>query len=230
MRTIYLLILIVWLANCRGRKASLTTQAPEKAQFNQALVEELANMAQIDQIASYIPQGKYKELSPARWDAFKDSVFSTHQKRVETIFNQYGYPGFDIIGEEGSKNFYLLVQHSDHNPAFQQQVLEKMKMEVDKGNASPRDYAFLVDRVNLNTGKRQVYGTQVTYNIEIGQAYPRPLADSASVNERRKAVGLPPLEEHLNQMTQAHFKMNKERYLKKGIKEPKLYKTAKASR
>jgi hypothetical protein len=39
---------------------------------------------------------------------------------------------------------------------------------------------------------------------------------------------LPPLEEYLNGMTQMHFEMNKEGYLKRGVKEPTLYKTGKA--
>ena len=118
-----------------------------------------------------------------------------------------------------------MVQHSDHKPEFQKEVLEKMKIEVDKGNAIPSNYGLLVDRVKINTGEKQVYGTQVTYNFETGQAYPKALADSSAVNERRKAVGLPPIESYLNQMTEMHFEMNKKMYQQKGITEPKLYET-----
>ena len=230
MKAFYLLTLSVWTHGCTGRKANTHTAVQTKAQFNQALAEELASMAAIDQIAAYIPQGKYKELSLAHWNAFKDSVFTTHQKRLAEIFNAYGYPGFEVAGKEGSKNFWLMVQHSDYDPEFQQQVLAEMKLEVDKGNADPGNYGLLVDRVSLNTGNAQVYGTQVTYNTQICQAYPKTLADSTSVNERRKSIGLPPLEEYLNQMTQMHFEMNKDHYLRQGIKEPKLYKINKASR
>ena len=120
-----------------------------------------------------------------------------------------------------------MVQHSDHNPDFQKEVLEKMKIEVDKGNAKPGNYGLLVDRVQLNTGKKQVFGTQVTYNMETGQAYPRDLEDSLHVNKRRKSIGLKPIEEYLNGMTEMHFEMNKEYYLKKGVTEPKLYKLKK---
>jgi hypothetical protein len=225
---VYLVILIGLIQGCTGKKTSTPATVRTKPVFNQALAGELAGMAQTDQIAAYIPQGKYKALSPAQWNAFKDSVFTMHQQRVEAIFNQYGYPGYNVAGKEGSHHFWLLVQHADHAPAFQQRVLEKMKVEVDRENAEPGEYALLVDRVRLNTGKQQVYGTQVTYNHQTGQAYPKPLADSTSVNERRKSVGLPPLEEYLNGMTQMHFEMNKEGYLKRGVKEPTLYKTGKA--
>jgi hypothetical protein len=67
-------------------------------------------------------------------------------------------------------------------------VLEKMKVEVDRGNADPSYYAMLVDRVNINTGKPQVYGTQVTYKTDLCQAYPLPLADSANMKGTLKLL------------------------------------------
>lgn len=80
----------------------------------------------------------------------------------------------------------------------------------------------MTDRVNINTGKKQVYATQLTYNTKLCQAIPKPLADSATVNVRRKMVGLEPIENYLNQMSRMHFNMNKENYEKHGIHEPKI--------
>jgi hypothetical protein len=225
MKKILLIVSIALLIfACKERKPETKKVVPT-VDFNQALADELKTMAEADQIAAYIPQGKYKELSPQQWESFKDSVFRTHQKRLDEIFKKYGFPGYDLVGKEGSGHFWLMVQHSDQDAEFQQRVLEKMKIEVDKGNAESSNYGLLVDRVNLNTGRPQIYGTQVTYNTEICQAHPKNLADSATVNERRKSIGLPPIEEYLNQMTQMHFDMNKENYLSRGIKEPRLYKT-----
>ncbi|MFT5751386.1 MAG: hypothetical protein ACI828_001623 [Flavobacteriales bacterium] len=55
------------------------------------------------------------------------------------------------------------------------------------------------------------------------QACPKKIADSATVNERRTSMGLEPLEDYLNSMSQSHFHMNKEYYAKKGITAPTLY-------
>lgn len=208
--------------SCTEKKPEQPTE--EIVTFDQPLADSLESMAKVDQIAAFIPQGEYQNWSQERWNAFKDSVFTTHQQILKQLFEQYGFMGFDRVGEKGSMNFWLMVQHSDHDPEFQKEILEKMKIEVDKGNASSSNYGLLVDRVNLNTGKPQVYGTQVTYNMETGQAYPRNLADSASVNERRKSIGLEPLEVYLNMMSEMHFDMNKAIYLEKGITEAKLYK------
>lgn len=108
-----------------------------------------------------IPQGEYKKMTNEQWNSFKDSVFTAYQKHLKEIYDKYGFVGFDLAGEDGSRNFWLMVQHSDHNPDFQKGVLEKMKIEVDKENATPSNYGLLVDRVNLNTGNKQIYGTQV---------------------------------------------------------------------
>ena len=42
-----------------------------------------------------------------------------------------------------------------------------------------------MDRVRLNTGKKQVYGTQVTYNMNTGQAYPKRSRGHASRHQER---------------------------------------------
>lgn len=62
-------------------------------------------------------------MSNDQWESFKDSIFTTHQIRLKEIFDQYGFAGFDLVGKEGSSNFWLMVQHSDHNPDFQKEKL-----------------------------------------------------------------------------------------------------------
>ena len=212
------------LFGCKD-EASEKTKTENAIEFNQALAHELKRMAEVDQIAARnIPKGKYKDLPPEDWKAFKDSVYTTHQKRLKELLDKHGFVGFNLAGKEGSNNFWLMTQHSDHDPAFQKEVLKRMKIEVDNGKADPSNYGYLIDRVNLNTGEAQIYGTQVTYNFDIAQAYPKPLADSAQVNTRRKSIGLEPLEVYLNKMTLMHFEMNKQFYQEKGIIAPRLYK------
>nr|WP_295869469.1 DUF6624 domain-containing protein [uncultured Chitinophaga sp.] len=190
-----------------------------------ALKNELAEMVKTDQIAAFIRQGKYKEYSQEQWDRFKDSVYTTHQKRIAVIFRQYGFPGIDMVGKDGSNHFWLLVQHSDKFPEFQVKVLKAMKKEVKKQNANPNNYAYLYDRVQVNAGKKQLFGTQVTYQANTtGRAFPKiGLIDSANVDKIRKEYTLSPLKEYLNQMTEMHYEMNKKIYQEKGVMKPDLY-------
>lgn len=210
------------LLSCSEKKSD-RVEVSDPVEFNQALADELEKLAEIDQIAAYIRQGEYEKLTIEEWESFKDSVFRTHQKRMSEIFEEHGFAGFDLVGEAGSSNFWVMVQHSDFDPDFQNRVLEKMKIEVANGNAHPRNYGLLVDRVKLNTGEQQIYGTQVTYNMETGQAFPRNLADSLGANDRRKSLNFEPLEVYLNQMTESHFEMNRSFYAEKGVTEPTFY-------
>jgi len=208
------------LAGCNqtGKETSNTRDV----KFNQGLADELKSMAVIDQVAANMPQGKYKEWTSDRWDKFRDSVFTTHEIRLKEIFDEFGYPGYDLIGKEGSNNFWLMVQHSDSDLQFQLRVLEKLEKAVEDKNADGRNFGLLTDRVKINSGERQIYGTQVRYN-SLGQAYPKPLYDSINVNKRREEVGLEPLDQYLDMMTLMYFEMNKEVLKNRGITEPQLY-------
>lgn len=219
---VYLVFFGCAIAGCQSEPAEIP-QAVADVAFDQDLVDELNEMAKLDQVAASIPQGEHQDLSPEEWKAFKLSTFETHRQRLEEIFDVHGFVGYDKAGKEGSGNFWLITQHSDHDSEFQLRVLEKMKQEVMNDNASSSKYAMLVDRVNLNLGEQQIYGSQVAYDQEICQAYSRDLANKEQVNAVRKQVGLEPIEVYLNEMSDIHFTMNQEWFLKRGITEPKLY-------
>jgi len=193
----------------------------KRVQLNQQLTE----LVKIDQVANYIPQGKYKDLSKEQWLKFQDSIITDDKMKAEAMFKKYGFLGFDKVGKEGSNHFWLLVQHCDKYPEFQKKVLKAMDKEVLKGNADPNNYAYLYDRVKVNAGEKQLFGTQVTYETETtGRAIPKfGLVDSANVDKLRKEYTLEPLKDYLNMMTTAHYDMNKEHYQKMGITKPNLY-------
>jgi hypothetical protein len=122
---------------------------------------------------------------------------SLNQIEAKKIFAQYGFPGHDAVGEKGSMNFFLLVQHSDKDPAFQEQVLKALKQQVDRKNAAPRLYAYLLDRVKVNKGEKQVYGTQLRSKKGGAGIELAPVIEPEKLDERRAAVGLPPVAEYL---------------------------------
>lgn len=189
------------------------------------LEKKLKDMVAVDQIAANIPKGEYKEYSKDQWHKFQDSVFTADKMNVEAMFNKYGFLGFDKVGKEGSQHFWLIVQHCDKYPEFQKKVLKTMDKEVKKQNANPQNYAYLYDRVKVNAGEKQLFGTQVTYEVETtGKAIPKiGLIDSAKVDKLRKEYDLGPLKDYLNTMTTLHYEMNKEHYQKMGISKPNLY-------
>src|SRR5687768_942986 len=115
--------------------------------------------------------------------------------QIEALFIKHGYLGNDKVGIESSHNFWLLVQHADRHPDFQERVLAAMKIEADKNNSSLTDYAYLLDRVKVNTGQAQIYRTQMTLNSTKTSYEPKRVIDPDNLNDRRKQVGLNTIED-----------------------------------
>lgn len=211
----------IFFFGCKSSKIS--SNKLEIAGFNEELAKELNSMVKVDQEFIMKFHGSKSDADIRDLERVQDSIFQINYNRVKEIFYQYGFIGMDLAGKEGSTSFWLLVQHSDVNPKFQKQVLRKMKEEVAKKNANASQYGMLVDRMRVNSNKKQLYGTQVFYNLEKCQAIPKKLKDSSRVDNRRRELGLPDLKTYLNQMSRMHFQMNRENYIKKGIDSPTLY-------
>lgn len=191
-------------------------------------------IGKIDQI--YAEDQKYAGMPPAEltekygskkaWEIFKkkrDSINAINQVRINLIFNQYGYPGYDKVGAGASDKFYITVQHADSNTELQKKILRALKKEIKNNNASRSNFALLYDRILVNEGKKQLFGTQVSYRKN-GQAFPKNgIRDSLNVDELRKQYGLISLKEYLNDLTRDHFEMNRSIFEKLKINEPQLY-------
>ena len=99
----------------------------------------------------------------------------------------------------------MLIQHQDKNIAFQKEVLELMKKEVHSKQSSLIDYAYLLDRVQINSGEFQVYGTQMIINSSGNSFEPKPCINPDKLDDRRKEVGLPPINEYIRIMNDKYF-------------------------
>ena len=130
-------------------------------------------------------------------------VFDRHIPIVKKIFATNGYPTVKKVGTDASHHFFVLIQHSDSDPTFQSSMLPILKKLSKKGEISKKDYAYLYDRVQRNTGKKQLYGTQLSFDSK-GNLFdstnkiiiPKDLVDPENVDKRRKKMGLEPLEQY----------------------------------
>ena len=136
-------------------------------------------------------------------------TFNRHKPYLTSIVDQYGFPGYDLVGKETSDHFFVLVQHCDDDLAFQQRVLALMQPQVDKRNADTQGFAYLTDRVLVNSNDLQLYGTQLTY--QDGRAICQGVRCVAELDERRAKVGLGPINDYLQRATQMHRAMNSRR-------------------
>ncbi|MDJ0643916.1 MAG: hypothetical protein QNJ15_13975 [Erythrobacter sp.] len=104
------------------------------------------------------------------------------------------------FGSAVSDHAWILVQHADADPEFQAMVLDRMKPFLDTKGIRPKHYAYLWDRVAVNTGRKQRYGTQPDWQCNNGKMQLKPLEDRSRVNEWRASMGLNTVEAGLAEM------------------------------
>ncbi len=127
--------------------------------------------------------------------------YEARTARLVEILDEHGWPGFDLVGEDGSTAAWLIAQHADTYVELQERALELLRAAVADGQASPGDLAYLEDRVAVKRGEDQLYGTQITCDAGNGPPVPQtPIADEANVDERRAEAGLPPLADYMQEM------------------------------
>ncbi|TAD72001.1 MAG: hypothetical protein EAY70_13740, partial [Sphingomonadales bacterium] len=89
---------------------------------------------------------------------------------------------------------WLLVQHADHDPAFQLEVLRLMEPLLAAKEVSPGNYAYLYDRITLKLTGKQRFATQ--FWCMDGTMQPRLLEQPDQIDELLAAMELEPLDEY----------------------------------
>lgn len=116
-------------------------------------------------------------------------------ENLKRLIKVCGWPKRSVHGAGAVNDAWLLAQHADHDRKFQRSVLVHLQSAVAAGEAPGGQLAYLADRVAVGDGKPQLYGTQLDSKGPCQMDF-LPLDDRAKVEERRRAVGLPPLEEY----------------------------------
>jgi hypothetical protein len=109
--------------------------------------------------------------------------------RLRTLATTRGstWPTRAVVGAAGVRSVWIIAQR---DTALQRTVLHRM-MESGPDEALAADVAVLEDRVRLQSGRKQLYGSQL--RMVGDKLVPAPIEDSAHVDMRRDAAGLPPL-------------------------------------
>lgn len=128
---------------------------------------------------------------------------SINRINVETILAQEGYPGWSRVGKKQSGTVWMILRRAPLS--VQKKYLPLLLQAAEQGEIHSShvgllvDLAVLTDRVRLKNGQKQWFGSQVQPGLA-GKVYRfEPIEDEFNVDQRRKALGLPPLEHYAKQ-------------------------------
>ena len=110
-------------------------------------------------------------------------VDANNELRITQIIEDHGWPGPALVGQKATDAVWLLVQHG--SAPLLKKCLPMMKDAAERDELSLDKVALSTDRVLMNDGKKQLYGSQVG-----------PIEDEAHVDQRRAEMGMSTLAEY----------------------------------
>ena len=120
-------------------------------------------------------------------------------ERLLAIMEARGWPAASLVGDDGAQAAWLVLQHAIGSPAVMRRGLELLQAAVERGEVEPSQVAMVEDRIRTLEGRPQRYGTQHDWD-ERGELSPLPIEHAADVDERRRTVGLGPLDEQTQRL------------------------------
>lgn len=149
------------------------------------LATEIERMAEVDQ------RMRHEAATNGTWDL---EIDRRNTIRLKEIIAEIGWPTISKVGQRASAKAWLLAQHADHDLNFQKECLALMTDAV-AGDVSPRNIAYLDDRVATHESRPQLYGTQFRTSDD-GMLEPYPILEPEKLDERRAKMELEPFAEY----------------------------------
>ena len=124
-----------------------------------------------------------------------------NQKELLGIFEGCSWP--EALNEDSHSTIYLILQHSPD--ALMREHYPTVEAYAQKGLLAPDDAATMYDRLQMNAGLPQRYGTQ-TFSDSQNRNQVWPVEDVEKLEDLRKSVGLPTMEAYF-QIARDSFKV-----------------------
>jgi len=171
----------------------------DSTKLNKPLSDTLEAIYKLDQStrAAYI-QAKQQNKAATIVDSLMKVMRNTDQEnlaKVNAIVKQHSWLSPQKVGINGAQGLFLVIQHADLKT--QEYYLPMIKEAEKKGEMLSSNLAILEDRICMRNGKKQIYGSQGFTDNETGKKYIYPISDIDNLEERRKAMGLQPMQDYV---------------------------------
>jgi hypothetical protein len=177
-----------------------------KPPTNPELRDELLKMMKSDQEGrKKIVEGNPSELERKQITEQIGQADEANRAKLKQIIEQHGFPTISMVGDEAATAAFLIVQHADRDPKWQEQMLPVLEQLAAKGEVAKSSVAYLTDRVLRAQNKPQLYGTQFYQEPGAGgqpQDVPPVVEDPKNLDKRRLKMGLGPWARYDEQIAQ----------------------------
>lgn len=114
---------------------------------------------------------------------------------VVSILERCPFASKSELGKKAVDAIFYVLQHSLSD--IRARYYPYLKRLVENGDLEQGKLALVIDRMLVEHGKKQVYGSQVFKNRNTGNYELYPIRSPELVNQRRASVGLGTIEEYL---------------------------------
>lgn len=166
--------------------------AVSQARDNELRTELLAMRDRDQKAREDCPTGNQDEQMMC-YANIAESVDKPNTQRLEEIVRRVGVPDAKMVGEDGVRAFFLVLQHSP-SLDLKKKSANGIKKAFEAKVLSAMDYANFTDRLLVHLGKPQVYGSN--FEFKEGKLVMSRTKDLRNLDARRKKLGLPPIAEY----------------------------------
>ena len=181
---------------------------------NEPFAKELFRMIIKDQgfmYAGNIERRKYMQngghfSTPAIFPilALEEKNHIENERELLKLLDIYGWPTASSVTEYAAAGAALIINHTTYE--IRSQYYPMLEQAFNQGEAQPLRYAKMTDRLLVEEGKKQLFGTQ--WKFENSGRVPHPIEEPEYVDKRRAEIGLGPLDVYLKERFDIEWKVN----------------------
>lgn len=123
-----------------------------------------------------------------------ETIDIKNTKRLNEIFNEFGFPGIKLVGKAGLQAYLILLQHTISDE-LRIKSLKPIEKAFRRKEMPPDAYANYVDRLRVHLKKPQLYGQSFSFKTD-GKMVMDEVIDLKNLDKRRRKIGLPPIAEY----------------------------------
>lgn len=176
-------------------------QVPEDLQVKALKLGEAVNLEPgrvkkiQDELAARLQRDQAVRTDPTQRDKMGE-VDGENTDYLVKLIQEIGWIDAERFGAEAANAAFLIVQHSGHLKLMMA-ALPPIEKDVRAKKLDGQPYALLYDRLQLNLGEKQRFGSQVGSGAN-GELVVLPLEDRENVDVYRAEMNMIPLQMYLD--------------------------------